>query len=65
MRLTLLNLRGLFLIAFSALALLQVPARAELTIEITGAGANRIPLAIADFEMCIRDSPTYGLHTLC
>ena len=49
MRLTLLKLRGLFLIAFSALALLQVPARAELTIEITGAGANRIPLAIADF----------------
>ena len=31
------------------LALLQVPAHAELTIEITGAGANRIPVAIADF----------------
>ena len=46
---TSLNLRRLGLIAFSALALLQTPARAELTIEITGAGANRIPLAIADF----------------
>ena len=45
----LLNLRGLSLIAFSALALLQTPSHAELTIEITGAGANRIPLAIADF----------------
>lgn len=45
----LLKLRGLSLIAFSTLALLQAPARAELTIEITGAGANRIPLAIADF----------------
>ena len=29
--------------------LLQTPAHAELTIEITGSGANRIPLAIADF----------------
>ncbi|MBS1226821.1 MAG: Tol-Pal system beta propeller repeat protein TolB [Proteobacteria bacterium] len=46
---TSLNLRRLGLIAFSALALLQTPAHAELTIEITGAGANRIPLAIADF----------------
>ncbi len=45
----LLNLCGLSLIAFGLLALLQTPARAELTIEITGAGANRIPLAIADF----------------
>ena len=45
----LLKLRGLSLVAFSALALLQIPAHAELTIEITGAGANRIPLAIADF----------------
>lgn len=45
----LLKLRGLSLIAFSALALLQTPAHSELTIEITGAGANRIPLAIADF----------------
>lgn len=43
------KLRGLGLIAFSAIALLQTPAHAELTIEITGAGANRIPLAIADF----------------
>ena len=45
----LLKLRALSLIACSALVLLQAPARAELTIEITGAGANRIPLAIADF----------------
>ena len=45
----LIKLRDLGLIAFSSLALLQSPAHAELTIEITGAGANRIPLAIADF----------------
>ena len=45
----LLKLRGLSLIAFSALALLHSPAHSELTIEISGAGANRIPLAIADF----------------
>jgi TolB protein len=45
----LLILRGLGLVAFSAIALLQTPAHAELTVEITGAGANRIPLAIADF----------------
>ncbi len=45
----LLKVRCLCLIAFSALMLLQTAARAELTIEITGAGANRIPLAIADF----------------
>ncbi len=44
-----LKLRRLGLIAFSALALFQTPAHAELTIEISGAGANRIPLAIADF----------------
>ncbi|MBK7354984.1 Tol-Pal system beta propeller repeat protein TolB [Propionivibrio sp.] len=43
------KLRGLSLIALSAVALFQTPAFAELTIEITGAGANRIPLAIADF----------------
>ena len=45
----LLKLRGLGFIAFTAFALLQTPAHAELTIEITGAGANRIPLAITDF----------------
>ncbi len=44
-----LNMRGLSLIVFCALAFVQFPARAELTIEITGAGANRIPLSIADF----------------
>jgi len=43
------KLRSLSLIVCSALFLLQAPAQAELTIEITGAGANRIPLAIADF----------------
>ena len=45
----LLKLRSVSLIAFSALALLNTPAHAELTIEITGAGGNRLPLAIADF----------------
>ena len=45
----LLKLRHLPLIACSALMLLQAPANAELTIEITGAGASRIPLSIADF----------------
>ena len=48
-----LSLRGLNLIASSVLALsslsLVPTAHAELTIEITGAGANRIPVAIADF----------------
>ena len=43
------KLRSLSLIAISALALAQMPARAELTIEFSGAGANRIPVAIADF----------------
>ncbi|MBA3996818.1 MAG: Tol-Pal system beta propeller repeat protein TolB [Candidatus Accumulibacter sp.] len=42
-------MRRLALAACGALTLLQAPAHAELTIEITGAGANRIPLAIADF----------------
>ena len=46
---SLIPLRGLSLIAFSALALMQVPAQAELTVEITGAGANQIPVAISDF----------------
>lgn len=45
----LLKLRGLSLLALGALALLQVPAQAELSIEITGAGANLVPVAIADF----------------
>ena len=45
----LLKLRTLGLIAFSAVALLHNAAHAELTIEMTGAGANRIPVAIADF----------------
>ena len=48
-----LSSRGLNLIASSVLALLSLTAvsvtHAELTIEITGAGANRIPVAIADF----------------
>jgi len=47
---TSLSLRGLSLIACSVLANLALSsAHAELTIEITGAGANRIPVAIADF----------------
>ena len=49
MRLPLLKLRGLCLIALCALALPHLPAHADLLIEITGAGAHRIPLAIADF----------------
>ncbi len=44
-----LKLRALSLVAFSALMLLQSPGHAQLTIEITGSGANQIPLAIADF----------------
>jgi TolB protein len=44
-----LKLRRLALLAISTLALLQAPAYAQLTIEITGAGANRIPVAIAEF----------------
>lgn len=43
------TLRGFGRIACCAGALLSLPAYADLTIEITGAGANRIPLAIADF----------------
>ncbi len=31
------------------LALCSAPVRAQLTVEITGAGANRLPVAIADF----------------
>jgi TolB protein len=45
----LLTLRRLSLIASSALLLAHTPARAELTIEFSGAGASRIPVAIADF----------------
>ena len=43
------RLRATSLITCCALALMQTPAHAELTVEITGAGANRIPIAIADF----------------
>ena len=45
----LLKLCSFSLIALSSLFLLQTPVHAELTIEITGAGANRIPLAITEF----------------
>ena len=45
----LLQSQRLRLIALGALALWQIPAHAELTIEMSGAGANRIPVAIADF----------------
>ena len=48
MRPSLLNFRNFCRAACAVLAL-QSTAHAELTIEITGAGANRIPLAIADF----------------
>ncbi len=43
------SLRKSSLIASTLLAFLLSSAHAELTIEITGAGANRIPVAIADF----------------
>jgi TolB protein len=43
------KLRRLALLAVATLAFLQTPADAQLTIEITGAGANRIPVAIAEF----------------
>ena len=46
---SLLKLRALSLVALSALAVLAAPIHAQLSIEITGAGANRIPVAIADF----------------
>jgi TolB protein len=36
--------------ALAAFLLFATGARAQLSIEITGAGANRIPIAIADFE---------------
>ncbi len=34
----------------SAAPPLRAPAQAQLSIEITGAGANRLPVAIADFS---------------
>ena len=43
------QIRRIGLLAVCALALLQASAHAQLTIEITGAGANRIPVAIAEF----------------
>lgn len=42
-------LKPLHLIACGLFLLLQATAHAELTVEVSGAGANRIPLAIADF----------------
>ena len=47
----LLKLRSLSLIVFGAALLLQplAHAEAELVVDIQGAGANRIPIAIADF----------------
>ncbi|MDD5296258.1 MAG: Tol-Pal system beta propeller repeat protein TolB [Rhodocyclaceae bacterium] len=44
------SLRKLLTLLLAMLALLALPARAQLSIEITGAGANRIPTAIADFQ---------------
>ena len=43
------SLRKISLIASAALAFFLSPAHAQLTIEISGSGANRIPVAIADF----------------
>ena len=43
------SLRKISLIASTALAFFLSPAHAQLTIEISGSGANRIPVAIADF----------------
>ena len=37
------------LLVAAGLALASLPARAQLTVEITGAGANRLPVAIAEF----------------
>ena len=39
----------LVLACAAALALCSAAARAQLTVEITGAGSNRLPVAIADF----------------
>ncbi len=44
-----LTLRRLGLIACGAFLSFHAPVQAQLTIDITGAGANRIPVAIADF----------------
>jgi TolB protein len=41
--------QGLVLAGAAALALCSAAAHAQLTVEITGAGANRLPVAIADF----------------
>jgi TolB protein len=46
----LLLLRKLLTLLLAAVALLALPAQAQLSIEITGAGANRIPTAIVDFQ---------------
>ena len=43
------KLRRCALLAVSMLVFIAASAQAQLTIEITGAGANRIPVAIADF----------------
>jgi len=44
------SLRNLLSLLLAALALLALSAHAQLSIEITGAGANRIPTAIVDFQ---------------
>lgn len=43
------RVRASSLVIGVALLAMQLPANAQLTVEITGAGANRIPIAIADF----------------
>ena len=42
--------QGLVLACAAGLALCSAAADAQLTVEITGAGANRLPVAIADFS---------------
>jgi len=44
------SFRTFLILLLAALALCALPAVAQLSIEITGAGANRIPTAIADFQ---------------
>jgi TolB protein len=44
------NLKRIFLSLIAASALGSTAAQAQLTVEITGAGTNRLPVAIADFS---------------
>jgi TolB protein len=42
--------RGAVILATAALGLATVPAHAQLTVQISGVGANQYPVAIADFD---------------